>query len=92
MIRFEGDDQALQNDRTEGKFVFSITASGWHSGMLAFELGEEKDEKLEVTEDTKGVVQEEVGDISNEARGMPRVRGLRLGFPLRGMSRRGGTE
>lgn len=93
LIEFEGDDQVVESNRTKGKFVFSLTASGWHSGMLAFELGEGsekgKAEKFEEKEETRDEIREEVGAFNNEARGMPRVRGLRLGFPLRGM-RRGG--
>lgn len=40
--------------RTKGKFVFAVCASGWHSGALAVELGDEDEEEPPRTVPTVG--------------------------------------
>lgn len=45
-MRFPGDvgDAAVEGERKNGKFVFAITASGWHSGALAVDIAEGREE------------------------------------------------
>lgn len=38
----EVGEAQVAEERKEGKFVFAITASGWHSGALAVEIGEKE--------------------------------------------------
>lgn len=47
LVRFAGDakEALVGGERKKGKFVFAITASGWHSGALAVEIAEEAEEK-----------------------------------------------
>lgn len=53
LIQFPGDDNvdpAESQLRTQGKFVFHVTASGWSSGALAVELS---DERFEADEEAR---------------------------------------
>ena len=98
LVRFSGeaaDADAASTDgyRTSGKFVFAVTASGWHSGALAVELGGDAEEhEPEEDEAAKAEFEREMHAGRSAGRGVfPVARGgrlpFRLGFPARGMMR-----
>ena len=103
LIRFAGEDAtaAVPNTtseaRTSGKFVFAVTASGWHSGALAVELGGDGPEAADEPEPEEDEVAKEAFEREMQAgrsvgRGVFPVRvagGLpfRLGYAARGMNR-----
>ncbi|KAK4049027.1 hypothetical protein OIV83_004388 [Microbotryomycetes sp. JL201] len=108
LIRFPGDvdetltelDVDLKKEgkrRTQGKFVFEVTAGGWHSGALAVEIGDggvDDDgpiikSTLPVQTDSAGFdrVPEGIEPGQHQPRGIFRGGVFRIGFAGRGMRR-----
>ncbi|KAL8283696.1 hypothetical protein RQP46_005491 [Phenoliferia psychrophenolica] len=102
LVRFAGEPPAEANDtndapRTTGKFVFAVTASGWHSGALAVELGGDGPEaaeepEVEENEAAKQEYEREMQAGRSAGRGIfPVMRNgrlpFRLGYAARGMHR-----
>ncbi|GAA5925200.1 hypothetical protein JCM1841_004683 [Sporobolomyces salmonicolor] len=112
-VRFPGDDRLgdeaeLEHggEERQGKFVYAVTASGWHSGALAVDLSTSSSDQAtptatEAEEPIIRLQQRSREEGRSEASG-PGVapedgtwfgrlgRGFRIGFAGRGMNRGGG--
>ncbi|GAA5897494.1 hypothetical protein JCM5296_001142 [Sporobolomyces johnsonii] len=111
-VRFPGDDDPLDDEaelerggeERQGKFVYAVTASGWHSGALAVDVSSSASDQA-TAEAEEPIIRlqqrSEEGEGQHEAGG-PGVaredgtwigrlgRGIRIGFAGRGMNRGGG--
>lgn len=98
LVRFPGDDDATtdvvaagEGQRQKGKFVFAITAGGWHSGALAVELDDQEGEEEELAIRLKGDDDDNSPARHDESlmrEGGSLARGrFRIGFAGRGLGR-----
>ncbi|ORY92523.1 regulator of chromosome condensation 1/beta-lactamase-inhibitor protein II [Leucosporidium creatinivorum] len=105
LVRFPGEGATIlvgEGERKEGKFVFAITASGWHSGALAVEIAEDGEDGAATKEEegprirlrqpeqaSQGGEGGEVADDGGPTTGFAGMmrRGFRVGFAGRGLGR-----
>lgn len=105
LVRFPGEEAStmIEGEREKGKFVFAITASGWHSGALAVEIAEDGEGEAGVKEEEGPRIRLKQQPAQEERRGNEEGesnddgpttgfagmmrRGFRVGFAGRGLGR-----